>query len=146
MQTFTEDQKALVAGHLLIEGGDLRKVAKKVDMSVIEVQTINMIVNKLHNYTPEGNGRTELQPYLIGKLDLNQAETKWDNKDPKIARARELYDLGHVEICQARDGMNMLLYAIPRKERDKFRYPYFATEEELDALDAEQAVQETTNE
>jgi len=39
----------------------------------------------------------------------------WVNRSKAIRQAREEYDLGNVELCQARDGDHMLLYAIPRK-------------------------------
>lgn len=105
------------------------RTAYQLGMTPGQVRFIDMVENGKFNYTPEGRGRPELQPYIVGIRDRDSSST-WDNADPKIAKAREYYDQGLIEMVTGIDGMNLILYAIPRQFPDADRSPYFSEIEE----------------
>lgn len=123
MKEYTEAQKQLVLESLSKNKGSVIRTAKHLGMTPAEVRLIDIVANGKFNYTPEGRGRLELQPYIIAVRDRNETAT-WDNTDPKIIKAREYYDQGLVELTTGVDGMNLILYAIPR-EKKKERETYF---------------------
>ncbi len=84
-------------------------------------------------YEP-GKGRPELVPYIVAIRD-KEKEPLWDNTLPRIVKARELYEEGYVELITGYDSGNVILYAIPRKDRDldPERIGYFFIDEPIEA-------------
>ena len=130
MQFFSDEQKKLVNDTLRENKGDIAKTANQLGLSEAQVNWVDMIVNNKF-VAVKGKGRPELQPYIIAIRDKN-FEPFWDNSNPKIKKARELYDEGRVEIVTGVDGDNIILYAIPRRYQDLDREPYFSNVEESD--------------
>lgn len=60
----------------------------------------------------DGFGPKNLRPFLVA---IRLSIEPWDNTKPMIQKARELYNAGLIELCQGRDGANIIMYAIPRK-------------------------------
>jgi hypothetical protein len=58
-----------------------------------------------------GGGRPELEKYLVATKHANDS---WDNSTPELKHARARYEAGTHEMCQGRDGDNIILYCIPR--------------------------------
>lgn len=129
MQFFSEETKQLVMDTLRDNKGDIPRTAHHLGMSEAQIRWVDVIVNKKFDLTVVGKGRPELQPYIVAIRDRN-FEPVWDNDNPKIIKARELYDEGVVELTTGIDGDNMILYAIPRRFKDIDRLPYFSAEEE----------------
>lgn len=128
MQFFSEQMKSLVVDTLRDNKGDERLTAHQLGLTEAQVRWVDAIVNKKYDLAVVGKGRPELQPYIVAIRDRN-FEPAWDNTNPKIQKARELYDEGHVEMMTGTDGSNVILYAIPRRQQD-VRPIYFALEEE----------------
>ena len=63
----------------------------------------------------------KLDRYIVVRKHVNSA---WPITRDLII-AKQQYDLGEVEICTGRDGDELILYAIPRKQIAKGRTPYF---------------------
>lgn len=105
------------------------EAAKESGISAHLIKCVDVKHNRKFGYTDEGLGRKELQKYLVGCLTIGIGEA-WDNKDPKIKKARDDYDAGLSIVCTGRDGMNLLLYSIPRKKPIKNFEPYFEILEE----------------
>lgn len=122
---YTKEFKQDVLKTLYECGGHHLNAARKLQLSVSVVMHVDMIENGAFNYTPEGQGREELKPYLVA---VKKRYDQWDNDDAKIHFARVKYNEGLVEMTQARDGFNDLLYAIPRQEPETTRKPYFEFE------------------
>ena len=110
--------------------GDYTKVAKAANVGKILVYHVDVVHNKRFNRTEKGLGPENLQKYIIATREADDG-IGWNNDDPKIKKARELYDEGVIEMATGRDGMNLLLYAIPRQFKDEGREPYFYPVEEL---------------
>lgn len=127
MQFFSEEQKQLVLDTLRSNKGDVTRTAHQLGMSEAQIGWVDVIANGKLKYI-EGKGRAELQPYIIAIRD-KRYEPLWDNSNPKIAKARDLYDEGKVEIVTGTDGFNVILYAIPRRYPELDRQPYFPLEE-----------------
>lgn len=121
----TQDQYNTIVQSLEDNDYSVFKVMKELVISRPLVEYVNMLRTKAYNMTPSGRGPVNLQKYLIAsRLVFNsQGETgsSWDNKDPKIKKAREDYNNGLVEIVTGRDGLVMNLYAIPRETQGKTR-------------------------
>lgn len=66
-----------------------------------------------YSKTVDGRGRPELQPYIVATKKVSES---WDNALPSLKAARREYDEGKVELCQGRDGENIILYSIPRRQ------------------------------
>lgn len=62
-----------------------------------------------------GLGRPELRDFIVARRSLRGP--RWDNTDPNIAKARELYEQGHIDMTTGRDGTWEILYAIPRMRK-----------------------------
>lgn len=127
MQYFSEEQKQLVLDTLRENKGDIQSTARQLGMSESQVNWVDVIVNGKLTYI-EGKGRAELQPYIVAIRD-KRFEPLWDNDNPKISKARDLYDEGKVEIVTGNDGNNVILYAIPRRFPELDRVPYFPLEQ-----------------
>lgn len=109
--------------------GSYSEVAKELRVPSGVVRQVDIVRNRKYNYTEAGRGPKHIQKYLIA---TTRTHTPWDNENPLIKKAREDYDAGKIEMCTGRDGLNLLLYAIPRKMIDTTRKPYFsAVEEEI---------------
>lgn len=119
------DKKKAILQALIDHNGSYEKAGKATNTSQRLVQWVDVTENRKFNYTPIGRGRPELQKFIVGVRDLSEFEG-WNNEDPKIKKARDDYDAGTHEMCSTRDGMNLLLYSIPRKIKAE-RKPYFQT-------------------
>ena len=125
MKFFSKEMKELAAYYINDLKLSPKDVAGKMQLSINEVNWLDIVVNKKFNYTESGRGRPELQPWLIATRD-KFTTARWDNTEPKIAKARELYDAGLVEMVHGYDGVNILLYAIPRRHPELERKAYFS--------------------
>lgn len=125
---------ALIQDELKANGGDVFKVSRKVGIPVrlirehlpSELQD-DVDLPRVELYG--GWGRPELKRYLIARYNLNSTwgSRTWASEDAeKIKEARAKYDAGLIEMAQGRDGDWILLYAIPRKNPEKNRMPYFS--------------------
>jgi hypothetical protein len=122
-----DDKRQRVLEVLKENDGDYVKTAKDTHTPMQTVREIDIIENKKFGYTPEGKGRKELQKHIVA---IRRADESWPDNDPKIQEARDAYDAGKVTLCTGRDGLNMILYAIPKKVIDINPTPYFVEEEE----------------
>lgn len=94
-------------------------VAKELQ---VDVKTVRHILKTRGYYEQsDGRGPATLKPYIVA---VRTIEDQWDNTQPEIKKARKDYDDGKVELCQGRDGDNIILYAIP-KRRQVDRKPFF---------------------
>jgi len=107
--------------------GNYEKVAKDLHVKAYLVRELDIAHHKRYNYTPEGRGPVKLQPFIVA---ISKAGTAWDNDEPNIAKARDDYDAGLTEMTTGRDGLNLILYSIPRKKPINNRRPYFVEEEQ----------------
>lgn len=114
--------------------------------------TIEAIVRPQYPQRYDGFGRPSLRRYIVARCYIQPKESwdrgsdlppetrstrhilgmrngvplgGWDNKDPAIVEAREKHDAGTHEMCRARDGDWLILYAIPRKRPAVRHAPYF---------------------
>lgn len=129
MRYFSKEQQEQVVETLKEFKDDARKTAIFLGLTPKEVSWIDIVANKKFNYTEEGRGKKELQPYIVAirnRLD----EPAWDNMNSRIVKARELYDAGVVEIIHGNDGVNIIMYAMPRRYPDMSRKPYFVAIDE----------------
>jgi len=67
----------------------------------------------------------KLDRFLIASKNVGAV---WP-KSKEIAKAKQAYDRGEVEIVTGREGDTLMLYCIPRREIDKKRRPYFSRQE-----------------
>lgn len=118
----SEEEKAKIVEKLRENRYNIEKTANQMMCSQKLVEWVDVVENKRYNYTPEGRGRKDLQQYII---DIIQVGKSWDNSKKKINQARKDYNDGKIEMCTARDGMNLILYAIPRNQRIINRKDYF---------------------
>lgn len=127
MKNFSDNQRDHILDTLKENKNDVEKTATQLGITPGQVRHIDIIENKRFNFTEDGQGRPELKPFIVAIRGRDDAKG-WDNSLPKVKQAKELYDEGKVEMCQGMDGMNLILYAIPRKTIDTNRRPYFANE------------------
>ena len=113
--------------------GDYDLTAAEIHVSSIIVRETDIVENKRHNFTEEGIGPKHLQKYIVAVAKVHEG---WDNTDETIREARDKYNRGEVEITTGRDGLNMMLYAIPRKTINEDTADYFIPEEEEEDDDA----------
>jgi len=59
-----------------------------------------------------GFGPQEKRQFSVAR---KKAWASWDNNLPEVARARQAYEEGTVELATGRDGDYTILYAFPRK-------------------------------
>ena len=129
MQFFSDQQKQLVMDTLRKNRGDVAKTASQIGITPNQVNWVNTIMTKKSKYI-EGKGNPALHPYIVAIRD-NNVEPMWNNEaNPKIMKARELYDEGLIELVTGRDKDNFILYAIPRRTPEPDRYPYFPENEQ----------------
>lgn len=110
----------------LDQGQNYNKTAIKAQVPERVVRRIDFEYNERWKVSEDGMGKRSLRRFIVA---VRHVDTGWPRKDAKIDKAREDYDKGIVELCQGRDGFNIILYAIPRKRRIK-RPVYFKLEEE----------------
>jgi hypothetical protein len=94
------------------------KTAKVFRIHVNDVWNLIEANSSYLRATPErfgGMGRPELRDFIVARRSLRGSG--WDNNDPNIAKARALYELGHIDMTTGRDGSWEILYAIPRMQR-----------------------------
>lgn len=120
-----DDESNKVLATLKANKGNYEMASKFLHIPMDRVREIDVRENKLFNYTPEGKGRVEMKSYVIATRHVINRDG-WDNRDPKIVEARRLYDAGLVEMVTGRDGMQLVLYAIPRRYKIA-RKPYFGS-------------------
>lgn len=125
----TKDQEIKILRALRDAKGRYSAVMNRYAVSERTVISVDIKYNKRFNATEDGMGRPELQQYFVARRDIYK-EGKWNNKDPKIQKAREDYDAGIAEMVTARDGFFFILYSIPRKTKDLPRN-YFSTQSEV---------------
>lgn len=131
---FTEEQLELIQTCIEKHKDNSEAVKAQLRISQIQLDLANILIYKTHNYTDEGMGRQSLQKHLVARR--NRFLTRgWNDEDKKIIKARELYDQGLVEMTTGIDGIYILLYAIPRKQPDGYRIPYFSEQTEEDFED-----------
>lgn len=91
------------------------KTATVFDMHVNDVWKLIEENTAYLKDTPErfgGMGRPELQDFIVARRAIRGP--RWENSDPNIMKARELYEKGHIDMATGRDGSWEILYAIPR--------------------------------
>lgn len=77
------------------------------------------------DYEVEGWGKPYLQRHIISRRHVHQG---WpEAHSPRLAHYRKLHDQGRVNMCQGRDGMFIIQYAVPNNPPVK-REIYFYTE------------------
>lgn len=93
---------------------------KVAQMYSLDVKRVWEIIEANQDYLkspPEkfgGKGPPELRDHIVARRRIRGP--KWDNDEPAIALARDMYEQGRVELCSGRDGSWEILYAIPRKK------------------------------
>ena len=112
--------------------GNYNQASKRLVLSERAIMTVDIIENKKFNYTGMGQGPDAMQKYLIARREVF-SDQGWNHNDAKIKQARELYDEGKVEMATGRDGLVLLLYAIPRREKE-IRKPYFSAPQHPDVI------------
>lgn len=105
---------------LKVHGTDYKMIATSVGVNMSVIYEVDVVHNKKFNYTPSGKGPVRLQKHIVAIRRVDNQEG-WA-MDFKIRRAHERYDRGEVEIVTGRDGMNLILYAIPRKVKEQRVY------------------------
>jgi len=116
-------QKAHILHVLAIFNGDHDKAAQKLRVGRNLVYNLDVVENRRFNWTPAGRGRKSLQKFIVA-IRLADDPTGWNNEDPKIKKARGDYNSGLIDMVTGRDGMNLILYAIPRRVKED-RKPWF---------------------
>lgn len=114
MEYFSDKGKQFIKDYVDNCKGDIEKAAKDLGLSTSKIK---WAIKTLHE--------KNLESYAIGKLP-RASRQMWDNKDPKISKAREQYEAGEVEIVSGYTEDTVTLYAIPRKVKDTKRRPYFS--------------------
>lgn len=102
---------------------DHGKIARRLGLPLKVIREVDIDVCGRHVQTSDRGGALDLRKYVIA---TKHVDTVWPTDDAKIISAQKLYDNGVVEICTGRDGFMMILYAIPRREKDVKRTPYFS--------------------
>lgn len=126
MRKISEEERVKIVETLIKHGGGgYEATARELHLSTRIVQWVDIVANRKFGYTDAGRGRPELQEFIIGIRDLAECGG-WDNSETKIKNARQDYDDGKIEMCTGRDGMNCILYAIPRRN-PIIRKPWFKT-------------------
>lgn len=116
----SQEQKKHISETLQENKGDVDKTAKDLGFTPNQIRWADTTYNK--NFTV-GLGRPEIRGSIVA---VRSSKTEgWDNADPAIRKARQMYDEGKVELCTGRDGEQFILYAILRRYIDKLRIPYF---------------------
>jgi hypothetical protein len=70
-------------------------------------------------------GPEALMQFMIGRKPIEDGE--WCVEDSaSIEESRVLYDAGDVDMMQAKTTKFFILYAVPRRDRDLKRRPYFS--------------------
>lgn len=103
--------------------GDAVLASRSLGVSVSIIEWVDIVVNKKFNATPSGLGKPELQAYIVAMRSIFSYDG-WDNNSEVLIKARSDYEKGLVELTTGRDGVNLILYAIPRANVDKDRRPY----------------------
>lgn len=119
-ETYTLEQFKDILDLLKQHNSNYDKVSMISRLTVEQVKCIDVVINEKFNYTKAGRGRPEMEKYIVA-IRHRDTTCGWDNDDERIKAARELHDSGEVEITQAYDGLNAIMYAIPRHtkiERD----------------------------
>ena len=110
--------------------GDYGRVARELHIEIDNIRAIEVQRTGKYGYTSEGRGRPELQKYIVSIINVRG---EWNNDDPAIKAARAQYDAGNAESVIGRDGMNLILYSIPRKTHNIKHKPYFSVIEKEQA-------------
>lgn len=125
MRQLTQAERDLIVLTLSENKGSYEKTSKILGISARIVYHVDVTENKRYNFTAEGRGKLALQKYIVAIRDLTNGGI-WDNSDPLILKARKDYDDGKVEMMTGRDGMNLILYAVPRRIKAD-RKPWFSS-------------------
>ena len=103
--------------------GNFNLTAGEMKVSANHVRELHLINTKRFNATPEGLGPKKLQKYIVATKKVYE---DWDNEAPKLSKARQDYDDGKIEMCTGRDGLNLIIYAFPKKKPSMENRPYFS--------------------
>lgn len=110
----TPQEQELVSEELR-KSKNYKTIARRLGLTVGEVRKFDIVEQGTFRSSEDGLGREELRKYIVATKHVDHP---WNQEDPAIVEAKKAYDDGLVEVCQGRDGFNIILYAIPRKERD----------------------------
>ena len=107
---------------LLRKNYSIEEVCERLRMSEFDVRAI--AINKLRRWvqSEDRRGREDLRKYIVA---IRHVEGAWPESDA-LRRARKDYDEGRVELAQGRDGLNIILYALPRRTQAKRTQAWFA--------------------
>ena len=106
-------------------------IAKRLKISAVAVRNFDIIRNQKHHVSEDGYGKLSLRPFIISR---RYVDANWPALDDAvIAKAREDYDAGKIELVTGRDGFYQILYRIPRQVIDTKRKPWFTRQVEDDA-------------
>ena len=122
IENIPQQQRDHIVRVLKDNDGDYEQTARELVIPPALVREVDIIENKRFNATPSGRGRPELQKYIVAIAKMHEP---WNNRTKEIREARAAYEAGTHEMCQGRDGLNKILYLIPRKRKVKPR-KYFS--------------------
>lgn len=107
----------------LREGCSFEDICK--DLVTTDVHVREVAIRKLNRWviSADRRGRPELRQYIVA---IRHADAPGWQSSTMLDNARRDYDAGMVELCQARDGNNIILYSIPRRVPVKRVHAYFA--------------------
>lgn len=125
MKEVDQETRDRILETLKHNGGDYIAAAKSLALPAYLISMVDIVAYGKFNYTPEGKGPKHLQKYIVAIRSL-YIHSGWDNANPAIVKARKDYDAGLVELATGRDGANIILYSLPRKQKDHKRKPYFS--------------------
>lgn len=120
---YTEEQILQLKEELSRPNAKRDRVAKR--FGIDETRLRDFEINHMNRWvqSTDGWGRAELRKYAVARRHVDGG---WDPRSDKIKFAKDAYDRGVSEMCQARDGFWIVMYSIPRKIVDRNRLPYFS--------------------
>lgn len=120
MGSLTEAEKALVADELAA-GRDPRHIARSLGLHPNQLKAEEPKHSPFRPISEDGWGREDLRRYIVARRSVH--DQTWPASD-ELAIARREYDAGLCELCTGRDGDWLILYKIPRQQRDMKRTPW----------------------
>ena len=111
---------------LLRTGSKIEDIQRMLSLPEAEIRAIAITRVNRWVLSPDRRGREELRPYIIAIKHVDGIWPRPPHADGlKIRAAHHDYDAGRIEIAQARDGNNIILYALPRQTLAKRTHRYF---------------------
>lgn len=117
----TREEEIKILDALEVNEGNYQVTSQHTHYTERKIRFVDMKYHKKFGYTAKGKGRKNLQKHIVA---IRDSYGEWDQKDRKIIQAIDDYENGLVELCQGRDGLNIIMYAIPRKKKVE-RKEYF---------------------